>query len=399
MQRRGLVKGRSVRGARGLSDLGGLAGPLVCALALAASSPLLTGCASAKPMPVIKSPVTAAELVLEGQRRGLSMQNPLALDPAIMRAVREKLGTWGDPTERLRRLIYFLNDEGGGGFEYAPNFSLTAEEAYYKRRGDCMAYANLFISLARGLGLPAYFVHVSEVLSHYEHKGKFFTSSHVAVGYGSGPSSMVIDFTKENKDWKLSVYRTIDDAAAVALYYNNVAVDAMMSGKLDEAESMLTYLLTSEPQVEELYNNLGVLLNRRGRYEEALSVLQRGIARSPEYKPYFTNGLEAARGAGRADVARDFEERGMAIAERNPYFIFARAMGFYQNAKYEQAAEDFERAASVKPDSPIIYAWLTRAWMSAGDRERGLHAFLEARKLAPKSRVVHDLMEQYPELR
>lgn len=327
------------------------------------------------------------------------MSNPLDLDPALLRETREKLGVWGDPVERLRRIMFYINDNEGGGFEYAPNLSLSASEAYRRRRGDCMAYANLFVSLARGVGLPVYFVHVSEVLSHYELGGQFFTSSHVAVGYGSGPSSMVIDFTKENKDWKLAVYRTIDDAAAVALYYNNLAVDAMIAGRLDEAEVILDYLLEAEPQVEELYNNLGVVLNRRGRYKDALSVLQRGMRVSPHYKPFFTNGMVAARGAGRSDVARELEAQGQAIAEANPYFIFARGMGLYQSAEYTRAAEELARAASAKPDSAVIYAWLTRAWMSAGDPERGRKAFEEARRLSPDSKLLHDLMEQYPELR
>lgn len=364
------------------------------AAALACAASLLSACGPAK---APRTPATAAEVIREGRWRGLPVSNPLVLEPGILDEVKSDVGTWGDPLERLRRLVYYLND-GEMGFQYAPNLSLTASEAFRERRGDCMAYANLFIALARGLGLHVYFVHVSEVLTHYEHQGLFFTSSHVAVGYGTGPSALVIDFTRENADWKLSYYRSISDAAAVALYYNNVAVDAMMAGRLEDAEEMFGFLIEVQPEMEELYNNLGVLLNRRGRYHEALGVLEKGMEVSPDYKSFYTNALVAARGAGRADLEAMYQRRGQSIIETNPYFLFARGMGHYQSAQYVRAAEEWKRAASAKPDSPVILAWLARAYMSAGERARGREAFAEARRLAPKSRLLRDLTEQFPEL-
>src|SRR5690242_14164555 len=97
MQRCGLFVGRCAAGARsGLARAAPLAGALTLsgALALVVASAPLMGCASAKPMPMVSSPVTASELVEEGKRRGLTMANPLALDPAIVKEAREKLGTW-----------------------------------------------------------------------------------------------------------------------------------------------------------------------------------------------------------------------------------------------------------------------------------------------------------------
>lgn len=393
MRRGGLVGGR---GARLLDTLGRLIG----ALCVAGSLVVASGCA--RTAPPIKAPPrvgSAAKLIEEGRRRGLPMASPIELDAGTARWARETLGTFGDPTMRLRRLKNFLTDETTGGFVYTPNLSLTAREALQVRRGDCMAYANVFVSLARAVGLPVYFVHVTEVLSHYEHAGRFFTSSHVAVGYGSGPSSVVFDLTTENRDWKLAVYREIDDAAAVALFYNNVAVDVMTGGRLGPAEALLRYLLEAEPQLEELYNNLGVLLNRRGRFAEALSVLQRGMVVSPSYKPFFTNGLIAARGAGRPELAREIEERGQTIAERNPYFVFARALGFYEAGAYSRAGEEIERATTMSLASPVLYGWLTRARMRAGQIDRGKASFAVVKRLAPESAVVRDLEKEFPELK
>src|SRR6185369_1811037 len=186
------------------------------------------------------------------------------------------------------------------------------------------------------IGLDAYFVHVREVQNYYERAGWFFVSSHVAVGFGSGPSAEVIDFSKEITDWKLALYRTISDDAALALYYNNVAVDHMVNGKPDDAEKLLRFWLKREPEVAELYNNLGVLLNRQKRYGEALPLLQEGIRRFPTYQPLLTNGLTAARGSNRPDLVTWFEQTGQGAEYEDPFFLFGQAMNFYHKDRYAQ---------------------------------------------------------------
>jgi tetratricopeptide (TPR) repeat protein len=369
----------------------------IAALGLLALS---AACAPARAPNASSAPIPhtdAASLIEAARQQGIKLENPLTIEKSYLKEAAQVVGTWGTSHERLRRLVNFLND--GTRFQYAPNLSLTASQAFRERRGDCMAYSNLFVAVARSLGLPTYFVHVSEVLSHYEHKGLFFTSSHVAVGYGTGPSAMVVDFTKESTDWRLSTYRAIDDASATALYYNNLAVDMMMAGRTDEAERMFRFLIEQKPEIEEIYNNLGVLLNRKARYQEALAVLQKGMQAFPAYKPLYTNALVAARGAKRADLAKDFERRGEELVDKNPYFVFAHGLHLYQSADYARAAEEIERASALIPASPVIYAWLARAYMSAGRREEGRRAFTEAKKLSPTSRILEELAAEFPELR
>src|SRR6185369_3455943 len=225
---------------------------------------LLSGCATQAGA----RPETPRALISGARERGIDLADPLALDADIVAEVRKHVREGGPSGERLRSLVRWLNESGRMNFQYTPSRSLTAREAFRERRGDCMAYTNLAVALARQLGIDAYFVHVTEVRNYYERAGWFFVSSHVAVGHGKGPTAVVFDFTKEIVDWRLSVYEAIDDGQALALYYNNVAVDAMMAGKSVTAERLLRFLLEREPGVAELHNNLGVLLNRRGRHEE-----------------------------------------------------------------------------------------------------------------------------------
>ncbi|MFT3773272.1 MAG: tetratricopeptide repeat protein [Minicystis sp.] len=365
-------------------------GPVVAAL-------LSIGCAHPPRGP--EAPRSPTErMIAEAREEGIQLVDPLQLDPGTLREVESVIPDKATPALRLRSLLSFLNDRGYLNFQYTPGRSLTARDAARERRGDCMAYAHLFTALARRLGLDTYFVHVTEVRNYYEQAGWFFVSSHVAVGHGKGPNALVLDLTREITDWKLAFYEPIDDGAALALYYNNVAVDAMTSGRYREAEKIFRFFLKREPGVVELYNNLGVLLNRRARPAEALAVLNDGIRRFPRYEPLFTNAIRSARALERPDLEAWYEARGQAISHDDPYFLFARALSFYEREKFTLAASTFARAAEAKPDSAVILAWLARSYLSAGRRREGVEAFTRAQRLAPGARILEELAEKYPEL-
>jgi tetratricopeptide (TPR) repeat protein len=300
----------------------------------------------------------------------------------------------------MQLLMRYLNSSGRINFQYLPDQSLTAQQAFHERRGDCMAYTNLFVALSRYLGVPTYFVHVRQTLSYYERRGSFFVSSHVAAGYRHGPNAIIVDFANQAPDWKLALYEAIDDTQALALYYNNVAVHHMTAGRIPQAEQLLTFFLERTPDVAELYNNYGVLLNRMRRYRDALAILRSGIEHFPDHHSLLTNGLWAARGAGRPDLMAEFQRRSRKLEQTDPFFLFALGLGFYENDRYTQAALELERARAAKPDSPVILAWLTRAYFAAGLRAAGVEAFKQVKALAPPGdKLTSDLEAQFPELR
>ena len=365
------------------------------AVGIACASWLALGCLHNPPAPRGEP----AAVLAAARNRGLWLDNPLDLDAADVEVVLEAVGGRGEPLERLKKLDEHLRGSGDRAFRYAHGLHLDAQQALEQRRGDCLSYALLFGALSRKLGIPTRFMHASEVGLRFERAGAFYASSHVAVGYGSGPKAMVIDFSQGRvSSWHLTPYDPISDATVVALHYNNVAVAHLAEGRADDAEQLLAALLDVEQRVPELFNNYGVVLKRRGRNEQALSVLHRGLRAFPTYPPMYTNAIHAAEAAGQPAIAADIEARGRKVSERDPYFLFARGIFLYRKRSYGYAAEQFARAHGAQPDSPVILAWLTRAYAAAGDRERAREAFSEARRLQPSGALVRELSEQFPDL-
>jgi Tfp pilus assembly protein PilF len=353
------------------------------------------GCGAAVRPP---APVgTAGALLAAAEAKGLPAEDPLAMDAEMAADVERHVGGDGTPTWRMRDILRYVNHLGEDGFKYEPRLTLTAREAFRQQRGDCMSYAHLFIAMARHMGLPVYFVYVREVAGLYRQGDSLYISSHVAVGYGQGPSAVVMDIAKEAPYWSLSLYNAIDDGTALALYYNNLAVDAMISGRMEQAEQMMRFWLSVRPNVAELYNNLGVLLNRQRRHGEALAVLERGIAMFPRYEPLYANAVQAARRSGDTKRADALLRRAADVGDSDPLLLLSLGLSLYQAGNYEGAAERLEKARDAMPDSPVLSAWLTRVYLAARRYDDGQSAFQDVHRLAPGSKLEKDLLREFPD--
>ena len=369
------------------------------AAALAAT---VLGCA---PKVAGPPPLTVDQIVAQGDQQGLRLENPFALNDTIRAKVEKEIGFTGTPLDRIRRIIRYLNDNNYIHFQYSANLSLTANQAFEARKGDCLAYTNLFLAIARHLKIPMYFVHVSEARNLYERDGVFFISSHMALGYGGGiqpeevnPYTVIVDFTEESADYKLAMFEALDDGTALCLYYNNVAVDRMIEGDSAYAQRLLQYLIGVRPLVKELYNNMGVLLMREGNYAGALAFLQSSIQRFPGYAPLYTNAIQAARGSGRPELARTLEGKVESMSRDDPFFLFNQGLHFFHQGQFEKAAERFKKAANRQPYNTFLYAWLARAYLRYGRTEEGIRAFEKAQEYAPNHRMLALLRAEFPVL-
>ena len=99
----------------------------------------------------------------------------------------------------------------------------------------------------------------------------------------------------------------------------------------------------------------------------------------------------------RPDLVRELEKKGRSVELADPFFLFARGLSFFQDEHFDLAASELARAHEAKPDSPVILAWLARAYLTGDRREPGLAAFHRLQQSSPPAtRLVRDLEQQFP---
>jgi len=365
---------------------------LLTGLALALSS----GCAPQQP----RAPLTsdAVALLVDAKRGGIPIQDPSVMDTEMRRATDDEVGRGGSPRERVDRLRRWLHD-GERAFVHDPGLTVDARTSFRERRGGCMAHAILFVTLARYLGVEAYYVHALTAREFADRGEGLVAMTHVAIGYEDASVDRIVDIWIPIDDWRLVRYERIDDTSALALFYSNLAVEEMGDGHLAAAERLLRFLSARAKDVAETRSNLAAVLVRQRRFAEALVVVREAIAQFPTFKPLYTNGYLAAVGAGDDAQAEELAARGRELIDDDPIFLVARGVSDYERGRFAQAAKSFERARSDKGDSVVIHAWLVRAYVAAGDARSGAQAFERAWSLAPNDPRLARLAEEHPELK
>jgi tetratricopeptide (TPR) repeat protein len=344
------------------------------------------------------------DLIEEANAEGLFLEAPLRLSPQVRRVLRDKIGYDGTEKARLLKVVRFLSDAQGLGFQYQTQSSLTAEKAYAARRGDCMSYANLLVALARTLDVPVRFVRITQLPVTWEAEGRFFESSHMAVALGRNASweqAVIVDFGNvHTSPWRFSLYDDVSDEQAFVLFQNNVAVQRMLAGDVKSAERMLRFF-QAHSRAPEIANNLSLVLLQTGNDREALDLLEASVERFPRFRPLFANAVQAARRVGDEDLAKTLESRGRELLEDEPAWNFNEGMRSYHARAYSTAALRFEKALSSDPDNVRLLAWSARAHLAAGNLRRGLEQVERIRSRPPsetRTQLLEDLIHAFPQI-
>jgi len=370
-------------------------------LAVASVLVLAAGCATTAG----GHPTPTDEWIAEARAEGLVLESPLRVSPHMRELIQDKVGYAGTEKSRLIKVVRFIQDADGLLFQYQTQSSYTAEKALITKRGDCMSYANLLVTMARALDVPVRFVRITQLPTTWEAGGRFFESSHMAVALGRDAAwdqSMIVDFGNvHTAPWRFSLYDDVSDEEAFVLFQNNVAVQHMLAGDVATAERMLRFLHEVSSRTPEVANNLSLVLLQEGKDREALDLLEASVEQFPRFRPLFANAVQAARRVGDEPLAQTLEARGRELLEDEPAWNFNEGMRSYHARAYSAAALRFEKALSADPNNVRLLAWSARAHLAAGNFRRGLEQVEHIRSGPPsetRTQLLEDLVHAFPQI-
>jgi tetratricopeptide (TPR) repeat protein len=162
-------------------------------------------------------------------------------------------------------------DEEGLNYSVDSKLTLTAEEAFRLKEGNCVALANFFVAATRLLGVDAVFQEVDrETVSDIDKLR--IVARHINVSgklpWKGQEARYVLDYlTVPEEDFNSS--RIISDQRAFAHYYNNLGAEFLQKNDLDNALLYLKKALSFDADTDFIWSNLGIVYLRRGEYEAA----------------------------------------------------------------------------------------------------------------------------------
>jgi Flp pilus assembly protein TadD len=272
------------------------------------------------------------------------------------------------PDVRLLTLQQAFFDPGEFEFEYDQARTLTAEEAFAARTGNCMSFTSLFIALSRAVGIPTFLVTVARQPDVEMDEGLVVVNRHVVAGYRAPTRLYTYDFYV-SKSTQVVSRGVVDDLTASAIYHTNIGGMAIRQGDLEGAVHNLKIATILAPGWGPAWVNLGVAYSRMGNEEAAFDALQKALEAEPGNSSALTNLAKLYRGQGRMEEA-DNAMRAAAEGTRNPFTLISMADAEMHRGNLEEARQYLRRARWWYAREPHVYDALARLAELEGDSDR-----------------------------
>jgi Flp pilus assembly protein TadD len=307
--------------------------------------------------------------------------DPLYLSPELVQRLEDFVGYTRDDRTRVERLQRFMYDEDQLGIAYSTDKTHTAMQLYEARNGNCLSAMNLYVALARHLGVEASFQRVQVQPSWDKRGGLLVLSEHInATGRLDQSIRYVADFTPEIA-LQQRTSKVLSDTEARSLYFNNLGVEALIAGNYAQAVNYLKNALFLDVNNSIAWNNIGASYNRLGETELAEYSYRAAFERDENSAPAIANLAKFYYAKGDLARAREYERAIERFNASNPYYHFAQGSVAFEDGDLEDARESFEKALELKREEPDFYLALRKVYLAQGKLVEARSLLREANEL------------------
>lgn len=268
--------------------------------------------------------------------------------------------------ERLRELLF---EQNYLDIQYEDEHTRTAIETFESRKGNCLSVVSLYITMARYLDVDARFQTV-RVRPRWDRRGEVLVLSQHINAFGSlgQREQYIVDFTPEIVVQQLTS-ATTSDTQARALYFNNLGVEELIVGNLEQAIVYLRNSLWIDKELSIAWSNLGATFNRSGDANLAEYAYKKAFSIDDSNATSISNLVKLYTEKGDFERAERYAKAIEKFNNRNPYFHFAQGQIAFAEGDFEVAKEHFKQAITRKDVEPEFYLALANTYKEIGDEQ------------------------------
>ena len=259
--------------------------------------------------------------------------------------------------------------------QWVPVLTTAARDTLENGHGNCLSMTSLFVGLARGIGLDAYYVDASDRVNEIGREDELIVDNgHIAATVHTDRGWSLVDFTGELSEYR--TFRPIDDVEALAHYYNNRGYEILSLASLEGREvpwqdaladfQLATYVL---PSFSRGQNNLGVAYARLGDDVAAEAAYRRALRADSSFAAPRHNLGNLSLRRGEADLAVYWYTLAIKLQKNNPYAHYHLGLALNKTGDFDGAIKAFQRAIALKHDYAEPRNLLAAAYRRQGRME------------------------------
>jgi Tfp pilus assembly protein PilF len=287
-----------------------------------------------------------------------------------------------EPHKRLYRYL----ESKISGFDYRGD-TLKAEQVFDTNSGNCMSLAILTTALAALADIELEYQQVDSAPVYRLENDLLMVSRHVRTflydpGFNPekgmvyfGKPGIVVDYFPQRGD---RYGRKISQADFIAMYYQNLAGDAMAEGNLDMAYALIQKGLRQAPLNAQSLNTLAVIYRRAGEQQLAGQTYRYAIAHGTESLDLLDNYRQLLISQNRMQEAESVAQKLGDVDEYNPYKWLKLAEQAFAQQKYSRALGFYRKARDIAPYMEQPYFGLARSHHHLGNRVPAIRALEKA---------------------
>lgn len=344
---------------------------LICGILAAVTQSACTGLSTNHPEVAPKA--LSAEMVLQTSplagelvQQDFSQVKLLEMSPEMTAFVSEHVDRKASQSQRLAQLVYAVISEDRFLLAYDDS-TRTAASTFHDRRGNCISFTNMFVAMARDLGLDASYQEVT-IPPDWSIEGEMLLlSQHVNVLVGlKSARSRVVDFNSF-RDNLPDASRVISDQRARAHYFNNIGVERMLADETSLAFANLRESLRNDQTFSPAWINLGTLHRREGYPDYAETAYLEALEHDTSNLIAMSNLANLYEEQGKRELAELYLSKVQSHRMRNPFYRYQLANTAFIEGDYKTAIQNLKYAIQKRKDEDRFYFLLSLCYLMSGD--------------------------------
>lgn len=375
---------------------------------------LLSSCAIRETQPVLdgENAITAEAVLIDSplaaSAAGMDFSefDLLEMSPEMVEFLDQNVKHDGSNSEQLRNLAMSIMRSGEFSLIYEDTTG-TAAETFATRRGNCMAFTNMFVAMARYLGIDARYQEVDVPPTWSMNGDSFLYSQHINVHIDlKSGRYREVDFNIYDFDHELES-RIISDERARAHYFNNIGAEKMLAGETGSSFAYFRQSIREDGSYAPAWINMGILHRREQLPVHAEAAFLRALEiKPPEQKAMSSMTLDVgwmpSRTAdtefiamsnlanlyveqGQAELAETYFDKVHAHRMKNPYYRYQMASLAFEEGDYGAAIEDLKYAVRRHKNEDEFYYLLSLSYLMEGDRKAAREWMKKAETVAQEN--------------
>ena len=293
------------------------------------------------------------------------------------------------------RRVYEYLESSTMNFGYQGD-TYAAQEALRKSSGNCLSLAILTTALAELAGVDTGYQLVDS-LPVFESQGNVvFKGQHVRTKLyepdrepANGEpvirrGGLLVDYFANAGDRFVS---NISEAGYQAMYYNNLASEAISRKDYDTAFWLLREALELTPDDAGAINSMAIVYRRSGNENKAEEIYKYGIVNLPNKVSLLRNYRALLMGQGRFTEAEEVNVKLAELDEASPFDWLHAGHDAYINGDFREAISFYQKAVEIAPYLHESYAGMAKAHYKLGNRVSAKRELLNAQKFSYRKSI------------